>query len=85
MIQDQQAAGIPAAPQRPRRRGKWPYLLLVPQFAAVLWPPFFNRIEPRFLDFPFFYWYQLVCIIIGAGLTAIAYLMTDDDPDPGPG
>jgi len=27
---------------------------------------------------PFFYWYQLLWIILGAILTAIVYLMTED-------
>jgi hypothetical protein len=60
-----------------RRLGWWSLLLLV-QFVGVLWLPFFNRLEPRWLDIPFFYWYQLVCVLIGAGCTSIVYLATGD-------
>jgi hypothetical protein len=65
-----------ATPGR-RRLGWWSLLLLV-QFVGVLWPPFFNRVEPSWLDIPFFYWYQLVWVLIGAGCTSIVYLATDD-------
>jgi hypothetical protein len=57
-----------------RQRGwSWWYLLFVIQFVAVLWPPFYNKAEPTLIGMPFFYWYQLLCVIIGAALTAIVY------------
>ena len=42
-----------------------------------LWPPFFNRMEPTWLGMPFFYWYQLLWVMIGAVLTAIVYFATE--------
>ena len=50
-----------------RRRGGWSwwYLLFVVQFVAVLWPPFYNKVEPSWIGIPFFYWYQLVCVLVG--------------------
>jgi hypothetical protein len=64
---------------RNNRRGwSWWYLLLLVQFVAVLWPPFYNRAEPAWIGMPFFYWYQLLWVIVGAVLTAIVYLATDD-------
>jgi hypothetical protein len=56
----------------------WWYLLLLIQFIAVLWPPFYNRAEPYFIGIPFFYWYQLLWVILGAILTAIVYFATED-------
>jgi Protein of unknown function (DUF3311) len=56
----------------------WWYLLFLVQYVAVLWPPFFNRAEPSWIGMPFFYWYQLLWIILGAILTAIVYFVTDD-------
>jgi hypothetical protein len=56
---------------------RWWYLLLVIQFVAVLWVPFYNSVEPTWAGIPFFYWYQLLCILIGAALTAIVYFATD--------
>ena len=61
-----------------RAGGSWWYLLFVIQFIAVLWPPFYNRAEPSLIGLPFFYWYQLLWIILGAILTAIVYFATDE-------
>jgi hypothetical protein len=55
----------------------WWYLLFLIQCVAVLWPPFYNSIEPTFIGIPFFYWYQLLWVIIGAILTVIVYFATD--------
>ena len=64
---------------RPHHRSAWSwwYLLFVVQYVFVLWPPFFNRIEPSLGGIPFFYWYQLLWVIIGAILTAIVYFATE--------
>jgi Protein of unknown function (DUF3311) len=61
-----------------RSAWSWWYLLFVIQFVAVLWPPFYNKLEPTLWGVPFFYWYQLACVIIGAVLTAIVYFTTED-------
>jgi hypothetical protein len=62
-----------------RRRGwSWWYLLLLVQFLAVLWPSFYNRADPHWLGMPFFYWYQLLWVVLGAILTAIVYFATDE-------
>ena len=66
---------------KPRRAWSWWYLLLLVQFIAVLWPPFFNKLEPSWIGLPFFYWYQLLWIIIGAVLTAIVYFATENQHD----
>jgi hypothetical protein len=42
----------------------------------VLWPPFYNAVEPSWAGIPFYYWYQMLCVIIGAVLTAIVYFVT---------
>jgi Protein of unknown function (DUF3311) len=64
---------------RPQRRGwSWWYILFLIQFVAVLWPPFFNRAEPALIGMPFFYWYQLAMVIVGAVLTAIVYFATEE-------
>jgi hypothetical protein len=62
----------------PRKRGGWSwwYLLFIIQFVIVLWPPFYNKAEPYWIGIPFFYWYQLLCVIIGAVFTAIVYFAT---------
>ena len=61
-----------------RRVWSWWYLLLLIQFVAVLWPPFYNKAEPYLFGMPFFYWYQLLWVLVGAVLTAIVYWMTEE-------
>lgn len=63
----------------PPRAWSWWYLLFVVQFVAVLWPPFFNNVEPSWIGIPFFYWYQLGWVLIGAALTAIVYFATESN------
>ena len=53
----------------------WWYLLLLVQLLA-LWVPFYDRAEPAFIGVPFFYWFQLLMIVVGAVLTAIVYFAT---------
>ncbi len=55
----------------------WWYLLFLLQFIGVLWPPFYNKLEPALLGMPFFYWYQLLWVIISAVITATIYLATE--------
>ncbi len=62
-----------------KRRGwSWWYLLFVAQFAVALWPPFYNKLEPYLLGIPFFYWFQLLWVLVSAALTAVVYFVTDD-------
>lgn len=53
----------------------WPRFLLIIPFLLVIWVPFYNRIEPTLGGIPFFYWYQLAAIIIGAGVVLTVYLL----------
>jgi Protein of unknown function (DUF3311) len=54
----------------------WWYLLFIIQFIAVLWPPFYNRVAPAWMGVPYFYWYQMLWVLISALLTAIVYFAT---------
>ncbi len=65
--------------QTGRRGWSWWYLLFVIQFVAVLWPPFYNTVEPSWAGIPFYYWYQMLMVIVGAVLTAIVYFATEAD------
>jgi hypothetical protein len=44
----------------------------------MVWVPSYNRIEPQLWGFPFFYWYQLLWVLISAVITALVYFMTRD-------
>jgi hypothetical protein len=52
------------------------YLLFIIEFVMVLWPPFFNRLDPTLWGIPFFYWYQLACVLVAAAITAFVYTRT---------
>jgi hypothetical protein len=62
-----------------RQKGSWrrytPRLLLVIPFVMALWVPSYNRIEPRLAEIPFFYWYQLAWVLIGAAIVLAVYLI----------
>jgi len=51
------------------------WLLLVPML-LVIWPPLFNKVDPKLFGIPFFYWFQLAVIPIGVACTAVVYLAT---------
>ena len=53
----------------------WPRFLLIIPFLLVIWVPFYNRIEPALGEIPFFYWYQLAAILIGAAVAIAVYLL----------
>jgi hypothetical protein len=74
------SGGVVAMNGDTKRRGGWSwwYLLFVVQFLVALWPPLYNRIEPTFMGIPFFYWFQLLWVIVSAVFTAIVYFATAD-------
>jgi hypothetical protein len=53
----------------------WYLLLLVP-YLAMMWVASYNSIEPVWAGIPFFYWYQMLWILIGSVLTVIVYFAT---------
>jgi hypothetical protein len=55
----------------------WWYLLLLLQFVPALWVPFYNSVEPTFIGIPFFYWFQLVLVLVSAAVTSFVYLATE--------
>jgi hypothetical protein len=57
-------------------RSGW-YVLLLLQFVLALCVPFYNSVEPSLAGVPFFYWYQLVMVLVCAILTAIVYFATE--------
>lgn len=59
-----------------RKGSKWWYLLFLIQAVAVLWVPFYNAAQPDFVGLPFFYWYQLLWVLIGAAVNWIVYRLT---------
>jgi len=63
---------------RGKKRSRLPHpihLLLVIPFVALLWTPFYNRQLPTLGGIPFFYWYQLAAILMGAAVVVVVYLL----------
>ena len=58
---------------RPVRPVAWARLLLLMPFVAMLWVPSYNSVEPMLAGIPFFYWYQLLWIVLGAADHRIVY------------
>jgi hypothetical protein len=58
----------PSAAQRGRRG--W-FLLLVLPFVATLFPQYYAGAEPSLGGIPFFYWYQLLWVVITGLLTIL--------------
>jgi len=53
----------------------WSLLLLIP-FVALLWVPFYNRLDPTLFGVPFFYWYQFVWVILTSLIIVIVDSLT---------
>ncbi|MFJ4963724.1 DUF3311 domain-containing protein [Streptomyces sp. NPDC088729] len=54
-------------------------LCLFAPFVAMLWVSSYARVEPTFIGIPFFYWYQMLWVVISTVLTMIAYVLWQRD------
>jgi len=52
---------------------------LIAPFVAMLWIPSYNKTSPKLLGIPFFYWYQLLWVIITAVLMIVAFTAVNRD------
>ena len=68
-----------ADPKR-RRRFRAIHLLLIVPYVAMLWVPFYNRVEPMLAGIPFFYWYQMLWILLGVALLLPVYFSDERAP-----
>ncbi len=64
--------GSTAVPPARTDRSPWNWLLLLP-LLVTLYPPLYNRVEPKLWSIPFFYWYQLAAISVGVACTYLVY------------
>ena len=64
----------------PRQRASrgWNWLLLVP-LLGVLIPPIYNSADPHLIGIPFFYWYQMLWVLVSTALTVTAYQLWQRD------
>lgn len=52
--------------------------LLAP-FVAMLWVGSYTKTDPTFIGMPFFYWYQMLWVVISTALTMTAYKLWQRD------
>ena len=63
-----------------RRRFRAIHLLLLIPYIAMLWVPSYNRVEPALAGIPFFYWYQMLWILLGVAVLIPVYLADEKRP-----
>ncbi|HEY0300419.1 MAG TPA: DUF3311 domain-containing protein [Rhizomicrobium sp.] len=68
------------------RRGRFRpiHLLLLIPYLAMLWVPSYNRIEPMIAGIPFFYWYQMLWIVLGAAVMIPVYFADERNGEGSP-
>ncbi|GAA2997809.1 DUF3311 domain-containing protein [Streptomyces fulvorobeus] len=54
-------------------------LCLIAPFVAMLWVSSYAKVEPTFIGIPFFYWYQMLWVVISTALTMVAYTLWQRD------
>jgi uncharacterized BrkB/YihY/UPF0761 family membrane protein len=57
-------------------------ILVLVAIAGTLVVPIYARSTPKWGDFPFFYWYQLIWVPVTAVLCWLCYLMLRSRPAP---
>ncbi len=86
-VQASPAAGRPAGDHPARAAASWrrtaATACLGTPFAALLAVPLYAQEEPRLAEMPFFYWYQLIWMPLGALLTATAWQLHSRGTAPG--
>ena len=60
----------------------WYWLLVIP-YLAILWLPSYNRIEPRAFGIPFYYWYQLLWVVLSTLIIAVVLYFSHMRKRPG--
>jgi hypothetical protein len=66
-------APLPGIPPGPASKRHWVRILFVLPFIAMLWVSSYNRLTPELFGFPFYYWYQLLWVVISAAIAGIVY------------
>ncbi|MEE1741576.1 DUF3311 domain-containing protein [Streptomyces sp. BE147] len=54
-------------------------LCLVAPFVAMLWVGSYAKVDPTFIGIPFFYWYQMLWVLLSTALTMVAYKLWQRD------
>jgi hypothetical protein len=52
---------------------------LIAPFVAMLWVGSYAKTDPVFIGIPFFYWYQMLWVLLSTALTMTAYQLWQRD------
>ncbi|MHB8293725.1 MAG: DUF3311 domain-containing protein [Acidimicrobiales bacterium] len=63
------------AGSRSTGRNSWSLWLLLIPYVALLFPSFYARLTPRLDGIPFFVWYQMLWVILGALVIFAVYVL----------
>jgi hypothetical protein len=66
-------ANMPIGQRRARRNQSVVVVLLALPYVALCFPQMYARATPALLGFPFFYWYQLVWVVLTSALLYAVY------------
>lgn len=61
---------------RQKNNRRWWYLVLIIPFIGTLFPQLYNAMTPTIGGLPFFYWYQLLWVLITGLLTIFVYYVS---------
>ncbi len=68
---------VQEVPRSERRSGRrWWYLVLIIPFVATLFPQLYSSAAPMLWGLPYFYWYQLLWVVITGVLTIVIHYLT---------
>ena len=70
----------PASRAASNGSGKALNWLLVLPLVALLVPSFYNFREPTLIGVPFFYWYQILWVVLTAGITWYLFRRGEAEP-----
>jgi hypothetical protein len=65
-------------------RTSWLRVLLILPVIGALAVPFYNRIDPALFGVPFFYWWQLLWIVLCTVCIGIVFLVENRPEGAGP-
>ncbi|MER5739079.1 MULTISPECIES: DUF3311 domain-containing protein [unclassified Streptomyces] len=54
-------------------------LCLIAPFVAMLWVGSYAKVDPLLAGIPFFYWYQMLWVLVSTLLTVVAYKLWQRD------
>ncbi|MFD1676377.1 DUF3311 domain-containing protein [Alicyclobacillus fodiniaquatilis] len=62
-----------------RKGSPWWYLLALIPLIGTLFPEFYSSVTPTLWGIPFFYWYQMLWVMISSLVTFIMYLILKEN------